>query len=195
MTWYVISGGQTGVDTGAIEGAEDVGVGFGGYAPAGWTTEDGQVPPSYRLVCRSGGDPSGLVAHESPRYEARTITNVNIAGYLLVVVPNLLRPDATPGTAMTIDMALRRRRHLPYMATDGSNVAAVRNWLKCVRPAIRRLDPGDQGLAMGRWAGDRLMVAGPRASLWPEGAKVARAVVNQLFERVGKAHRQMALQL
>ena len=45
----IISGGQTGVDRGAIEAALELGFPYGGLIPKGRLAEDGAV-----LVCRQG---------------------------------------------------------------------------------------------------------------------------------------------
>jgi hypothetical protein len=194
VSWIIISGGQTGVDTGAIEGALHVGLVFGGFAPAGFTTERGTVPIAWRFNERP--DTSGLVEDSSPRYESRTARNVGVADLLLLVVPNLLRPTDTPGTKMTVDMAYRRRKALPTMSTDGGNIEAVRSWLKCQGALIRGLDGGPDPQAGAPWGpGIRLMVAGPRESKWDTGANVAKAVVSTLFMRVGTKHRQRELPL
>ena len=44
----IVSGGQTGVDRGALEAAVALGLEFGGWAPHGWIAEDGLVPAQYR---------------------------------------------------------------------------------------------------------------------------------------------------
>lgn len=47
MIRKIISGGQTGADQGALQGARLAGVATGGWAPYGWITEDG---PSKKLL-------------------------------------------------------------------------------------------------------------------------------------------------
>ncbi len=44
----IVSGGQTGVDQGALEAAVDLGVGWGGWVPKGWRAENGTVPERFR---------------------------------------------------------------------------------------------------------------------------------------------------
>ena len=44
----IVSGGQTGVDRGALQAAMDLGLDWGGWAPKGWRSEDGTIPPHYR---------------------------------------------------------------------------------------------------------------------------------------------------
>ena len=47
MLERIVSGGQTGVDRGALDGALAAGVGIGGWIPKGRKAEDGVVPASY----------------------------------------------------------------------------------------------------------------------------------------------------
>ncbi|MBR3223272.1 MAG: hypothetical protein IKF72_13710 [Kiritimatiellae bacterium] len=44
----IVSGGQTGVDRGALEAAMALGLDFGGWAPHGWIAEGGTIPAQYR---------------------------------------------------------------------------------------------------------------------------------------------------
>ena len=44
MLSFVISGGQTGVDQAALRAARTAGIPTGGFAPLGWSTEDGPAP-------------------------------------------------------------------------------------------------------------------------------------------------------
>ncbi|MBO7684653.1 MAG: hypothetical protein J6T51_08020 [Kiritimatiellae bacterium] len=40
----IVSGGQTGVDRGALQAAMDLGLPWGGWAPKGWRAENGTIP-------------------------------------------------------------------------------------------------------------------------------------------------------
>lgn len=44
MAGRVVSGGQTGADQAGLRAARSVGIPTGGWAPAGWMTEDGPAP-------------------------------------------------------------------------------------------------------------------------------------------------------
>ena len=46
----IMSGGQTGVDRGAIEAALELGFPYGGLIPKGRRAEDGQVPPMFAAM-------------------------------------------------------------------------------------------------------------------------------------------------
>ena len=63
----IVSGGQTGVDRGALQTAMDLGLEWGGWAPKGWRAENGTIPPLYRANMRE---------HASANYLGRTRRNV-----------------------------------------------------------------------------------------------------------------------
>ena len=63
----IVSGGQTGVDQGALEAAVDLGVDWGGWVPKGWRAENGTVPEQFR---------ARMQEHVSANYIVRTRQNV-----------------------------------------------------------------------------------------------------------------------
>lgn len=60
----IVSGGQTGVDRGALDAALAAGFACGGWCPQGRIAEDGPIPDHYALAELNGG------------YEERTLKNV-----------------------------------------------------------------------------------------------------------------------
>ena len=52
MKIKIVSGGQTGVDQGALEAAVSLGMESGGWAPARWLAEkpQGAIPEAYRAA-------------------------------------------------------------------------------------------------------------------------------------------------
>ena len=52
----IVSGGQTGVDRGALEAAVALGLEFGGWAPHGWIAEDGTIPAEYQVKMKEYRD-------------------------------------------------------------------------------------------------------------------------------------------
>lgn len=68
---YIISGGQTGADQGALVGAQRIGIKTGGWMPRGFLTECGPCPSLAEIY--------GLKEHPSPAYPPRTRQNVKDA--------------------------------------------------------------------------------------------------------------------
>jgi len=116
----IVSGGQTGVDRGALDAAIALGIAHGGWCPKGRKAEDGVIPPEYQLC-----------ENESPEYAARTERNVLESDATLI----LCRGEPTGGTALTLVFAQRHGR--PHLVVDlgRASAAQVRRWLARVRPA------------------------------------------------------------
>jgi predicted Rossmann-fold nucleotide-binding protein len=111
----VISGGQTGVDRGALDAALLAGIPVGGCCTKGRKAEDGPIPDRYPLTELS-----------SDNYRVRTEQNVKDADATLVLTVGTL----TGGTALTIQLA--RRHGKPYLveALDGEpDPVALVKWL------------------------------------------------------------------
>ena len=70
----IISGGQTGVDRGALEAAIALGIPHGGWCPLGRSAEDGVIPARYQLQ-----------ETDSPQYAVRTEWNVRDADGTLIL--------------------------------------------------------------------------------------------------------------
>ena len=157
---WIIHGGQTGVDRGAWAAAKALGINAGGVMPKDFTDEKGLIPAGVRERMRPSDLPGKL---------ARTKQNILIASVLLVVVPNRLSPDVTPGTRATLDYAASRPG-LQVMVADKDSADAVASWLSHLPPSVRRQSSSRSGDFF-------LMVAGPRASRWPEGEAVTLDVL------------------
>ncbi len=149
----IISGGQTGVDRGALDAAIAAGVSHGGYCPQGRRAENGAIPPRYRLT-----------EMESCDYAARTVANVETADATLI----LTRGKAlSGGTRLTHRLAQSSGN--PLRVVDLTNhsvedVDAVRAWI--VEHKIRVLN-----------------VAGPRESTAPGIQDEAKEFVGRLLIR------------
>lgn len=154
----VITGGQTGVDRGALRGARDVGFRLDGYMPKDGCDERGPIPVDIA---------QHLKRCVIPGYSARTQVNLDIAEALIVFVLDREDPLATPGTRMTLLGA--RDRKLPREVVD---------------PLV---DVNGVATRLGHWMkgrGDarplKLMVAGPRASKWASGEVETAAFMRKL---------------
>ncbi len=117
----IISGGQTGVDRGALEAALELGIPHGGACPRGRLAEDGPIPARYQLTELTSAD-----------YRDRTERNVIDAHATLI----LCNGPVKGGTALTRRLARQYQR--PYLVADPSeaNVAPVRGWLVRVAPVV-----------------------------------------------------------
>ncbi len=118
----IISGGQTGADQGALEGAKEAGLFTGGTAPRGWKTETG----SQEVLLKS----YGLIQSNSPTYRPRTISNIhNSDGTLIFGDPS------SPGSALTEKMC--RYYNEPYTVVNwrrsrigGATLESVAWWIE-----------------------------------------------------------------
>jgi hypothetical protein len=82
----IISGGQTGVDRGALEAALSASFPCGGWCPAGRKAEDGVIPEKYPVTPLPGGG-----------YRARTRKNVQESDGTVILAPG----ELTGETALT----------------------------------------------------------------------------------------------
>lgn len=95
---HIISGGQTGVDRGALNFAIEAGISYGGYVPKGRLAEDGRVPDKYQLV-----------ELDSSNYIVRTRANVLLAQGTLI-----LSPDRVPTGGAYRTLQLCREYDKPW---------------------------------------------------------------------------------
>lgn len=168
----IVSGGQTGIDRGALEGARAAGLATGGWCPRGRRAEDGPIPEQFGLQ-ETGRDD----------YATRTRWNVRDSdGTLLVGFGPL-----TGGSALTAAACRALGRPLlvldaerggpeadPFRADDLADAPADRQ----AEPLAEQLDDTLAFIAAHRI--EVLNVAGPRESEAP-GARVwARRFVARL---------------
>jgi hypothetical protein len=97
----VVSGGQTGVDRGALDAALAAGVACGGWCPKDRRAEDGTIPAKYPLKEMSSTD-----------YRDRTLRNVQDSDGTLILMTERL----SGGTALTREFALAQKK--PLMLVD-----------------------------------------------------------------------------
>lgn len=130
----IVSGGQTGVDRGALEAAIALGIAHGGWCPRGRLAEDGSIPSRYELV-----------ENDSSNYKVRTTQNVEDSDATLI----LHQRPISGGTLLTKRVAARLRKPYAIFEIDGQNIDSIRNWLEEIRPLVlniagprESLDPG-----------------------------------------------------
>jgi hypothetical protein len=116
MLKSIVSGGQTGVDRGALDAAIAAGLAHGGWCPRGRRAEDGRIPSRYGLVETPSGD-----------YSVRTGWNVRDSDGTLVLTRGG-RPAG--GTKLTVEQARLFGRPCLIVALDGTEAAGrVAGWI------------------------------------------------------------------
>jgi len=95
----IISGGQTGADRGALEGAKTSGLSTGGTAPLGYQTENGPDPVLAAF---------GLEESQSKDYAIRTEQNVIDADATVIFAEDL----ESNGTKLTIELAKKHNKSI-----------------------------------------------------------------------------------
>jgi hypothetical protein len=154
MLVRIVSGGQTGVDRGALDAALDASFPCGGWCPAGRRAEDGVIRPRYPLTETTQAE-----------YSVRTRMNVEDSDATLIVAPG----ELTGGTKLTRELCERSGR--PCLVIDADRFAVD----AAVALAVGFLS--ENGVRV-------LNVAGPRASGWGGAADYARAIVAGLIDRL-----------
>jgi len=157
----IVSGGQTGVDRGALEAAVELGFPYGGLVPKGRRAEDGVVPESFDQMTEA--------PFES--YVYRTEQNVVRSDCTLIIsreVEKFKPPERqlTGGTWKTYLFAVEH--HKPHLVLVKGEVAKARAWLEKVAA-----DLGKESLVVN--------VAGPRESKFRGIQQSTRAFVKKLI--------------
>lgn len=147
----IISGGQTGVDRGALDAALELGVTCGGWCPEGRRAEDGLIPSRYPLRTIPGGG-----------YSDRTRRNVQDSDATLIIHSGPL----SGGTRLTLDAC--RDLGKPVHLVDAASVSPAAG----VAQAMAFIAEHRVG---------RLNVAGPRQSQWQGAHTFAHALVYVLL--------------
>jgi hypothetical protein len=150
----IISGGQTGVDRGALDAALELGIECGGTCPAGRKAEDGMIPEKYSLT-----------EFDSTVYSDRTRQNVVDSDATLIIHFGQLEG----GTAFTRRCCIEENR--PYLVIDASEddeslqVQQIQDFIR--ESSIQVLN-----------------VAGPRASKVPEAQEQTRRLLSAVLNRL-----------
>jgi hypothetical protein len=144
----IVSGGQTGVDRGALDAALDGGIPCGGWCPEGRLAEDGVIPERYPVQELAGQG-----------YRERTLKNLQDADGTVIIYFG----SPTGGTEVTLAECIARSR--PYLLIDASELP--------VGQAARRIQ---QFVDLNGIK--ELNVAGPRASGAPEARDFAYLAIS-----------------
>lgn len=124
MVKRIVSGGQTGVDRGALDAAISMGIEHGGWCPKGRLSEDGRIPRRYQMV-----------ETKSSKYRERTEQNVLDSDGTLI----LFRAILSGGTELTRRLAVQYcKPHLLVDLAQPLDVSVIRQWL--VAEAIQILN-------------------------------------------------------
>ena len=153
MLKKIISGGQTGVDRGALDAALAAGMACGGWCPKGRKAEDGEIPARYPLAEMPGS-----------AYRARTKQNVVDSDGTLI----LFFDQLSGGTRETLLIAEALGK--PVLTLDCS--------AKSIEDAAVEAAAFVELNAIGT-----LNVAGPRESSCSGSTQVARRLVSAVLER------------
>ena len=153
MLKKIISGGQTGVDRGALDAALAVKFACGGWCPSGRRAENGQIPDQYPLQ-----------ETNSTHYFDRTQRNVKDSDGTLIIASGPLS-NGTQATARIANLIKKPCLVLyPVQHTTEIMLEITITWLR--RHSIQTLN-----------------VAGPRASQDPQIQAVAKQLISQLIRK------------
>jgi hypothetical protein len=166
----IISGGQTGVDRGALDAGLVAGFACGEWCPADRGAEDGEIPERYPLTPLPSADNSSksevrAVRQVAEQNWARTLKNVQDSDGTVILFSGTL----SGGTLLTQKLCVRENK--PFIALDAQAMTKLR-----AAGAIARFVE-EHGIGV-------LNVAGPRLSGWPAGYSFALGVVGAVISNV-----------
>ena len=143
----IVSGGQTGVDRGALDAALEAGFSCGGWAPPARLAEDGVIPARYPMTeLEQGG------------YSERTLKNVVETDGTVII----FNGELEGGTRQTRDNCVAQAK--PFLVIDAAQTSPIQA-------------ADEISVFVTRKNIVVLNVAGPRASKWPEAQQYARTVI------------------
>jgi len=154
----IISGGQTGVDRGALDAAISLGFPCGGWCPKKRLAEDGIIGEEYPLrECAEGG------------YAERTRKNVEESDGTLIIYTGKL----TGGSLLTFQHAKSLDKPVFFLNVESQNTLE--------EPAGILAEIAARKIQI-------LNIAGPRASEWAEGYMLAKRITSELIRHFKQGH-------
>ena len=147
----IVTGGQTGVDRGALDAALELGFPCGGWCPSGRQAEDGIISERYPLAELPEGG-----------YRERTLRNVLDSDGTAIIYFGRIEG----GTAATLAFCIQYRK--PYKLLDASLIDA-RHAANALAEWVKLKSIAD------------LNIAGPRLSTAPRAEDYARRVIRTLL--------------
>ena len=150
----IVSGGQTGVDQGALAAALDLQTACGGWCPAGRISEDGTIPAIYPVKELAGAD-----------YVERTLRNVQDSEGTAIIFNGELQG----GTRLTQTYCEEVSK--PRVLVNGAAVSETQA-IAAILDFV-----ADHQIHI-------LNVAGPRASKWSGGHRYAQTVIAAVLARL-----------
>ena len=149
----IVSGGQTGVDRGALDAALAAGFPCGGWCPADRAAEDGTIPARYPLTPLACGG-----------YRERTRQNVLDSDGTAILFHGVL------GGGTLLTLILCKWEGKPHVVIDASKTSES----EAAAEIVRFVEEHEMEV---------LNVAGPRLSGWPQGDGFALRAVGELIAR------------
>jgi hypothetical protein len=163
----IVSGGQTGVDRGALDAALVAGFECGGWCPADRAAEHGEIPERYPLMplpVYVVGEVSQVreTRQLAEQYRARMLKNVQESDGTVILYCGTL----SGGTLLTEKLCTREKK--PFIVLD----AQVMTQLRAAGAIVNFVQ--EHGISV-------LNVTGPRLSGWPAGYRYALGVVGAVI--------------
>ena len=152
----IISGGQTGVDRGALDACIEKSFLCGGWCPASRLAEDGPIDKKYPLKETAESD-----------YSYRTIKNIEDSDGTLIISHETI----SGGTLLTLQVAKEKSKPFiiinSFHHTKKKIIFQILDWLNENHILI-------------------LNVAGPRESEWKEGYRKSKCIISGLIDTLVK---------
>lgn len=156
----IISGGQTGVDRGALEAALDLGFPYGGYVPKGRRSEDGIVPLEFAAMT------------EDTRKDYLHRTELNVVNSDAALILSRTR-ELTGGTKRTVEFCEKHGK--PYWIDNPETPNEIDRGLEFLYWIEAEFD--ERGIVLN--------VAGPRESKEAGIQAATRSFVKRILSESG----------